>query len=70
MLLNKGNISREHSESCYCVECAVALRCRRIARGLASPASERRCADKLWAKDPSRALVASEKALSTCAWVS
>ena len=56
MLLNKGNISCDHSERIqfvYCVECTVALHCRSFASRLASPASECRSADqrgKLWAQ--------------------
>ena len=56
MLLNKGNISREHSERIqfvYCVERTVALHCRSFASRLASPASEQGSADqrgKLWAR--------------------
>ena len=49
MLLNKGNISNIYlvkDSICYCVERAGALRFRRFASGLASPASERGSADQ------------------------
>ena len=72
--LLKEIISREHSERfnlLLYLEREVVLRCRRFASGLASPAGERiRARESYGYENPTRALLAPEKALSTCVWVS
>ena len=78
MLLSKGNISREHSERIrifYCVERAIALRFRRFASGLALQRVSGAVTvlikrESYGQEDPSRALLASERALSARVWVS